>query len=197
MKANIKIKNILCQIRERPTDSSPVTKILDPSEAVYLVTGYIKGWYFIEEFYSWIKTEDCIVVEKLEDFEEDDFSNGSVSEDHSTVLPTDYDGEAIINAINGAIKNKIEADKIYFVDGDHQYNLQTLLKSLNSSLVDIQDAVRKIANYPDIPAIPANSTNGMALVIETDINGKKICTWTKVKYPDLANIPDTSQGSEW
>lgn len=197
MKANIKIKNTLCQIRERPTDSSPVTQVLDPSEKIYLITGYIKGWYFIDELYSWIKTEDCIVIEKLEDFSDEDFSNGSTGVEGPVILPTDYDGEAIINAINKAIRNKIEADKIYFIDGDKQYNLQTLLKSLNSSLIDIQDAVRKIANYPDIPAIPVGSTNGMALVVETDINGKKICTWTKVKYPDLANIPDTSQGSEW
>lgn len=196
MKAKIKIKNMETTVRERPTEASTLLKTVDISEEIHLVTSYIKGWYYIDELRGWVKVSDVIITEKIEDFEDDDMSNGS-NPDNSN-KPLIYDSEEIIKAINDDTKNLIRSDKIYFIVDDKQINLQTLLKSLNNSLIDMQDAVNKIAKMPNIPSLPQNVAEGNVLCVAKDTEDEKLkCTWKNANYEKLDDIPKDVLASEW
>lgn len=191
MKVKVKVKNI-AQVRAKPTSASVLLSTLrsDDAQDNYLATKLQHGWYFVDETHGWINSIDLKVIEIIEDFDDD---NGSVDtkpdENNSNNI---YDGDELIAAINKATTT-LNASKISFIvtdeNGTKEVNLQTMLKSMQLALDDMQDVIVKINRMPEIPSVPI-MINGIKYVLKSYIdNDINKLVWEQVDYPEISNTP--------
>lgn len=200
MDIRVKIKNKNSEVRTRSNDSSAVMRLLQPTSTIYTATNYAKGWYYLKECVGWVKVSDILVMQIIEDIDFDDFNQGSSDIDQPTP-ETEYDGDDIIDAINNDTSSKkyIDASKIACIIGNEQVNLQTLMAAYNSSLDDMQNAVRKIEDMPEIPKF-VDSDENKALMIRTVTENKETsikAQWSEIEHTDVHNIPVTVLKSDW
>lgn len=190
MKAIVKIKNNETQLREKNAEASTLLRLLNGTEEL-TVTDYKKGWYFVKEYSGWVRVIDVIVTQKIEDFDDEDLSNGTNGED--PVNPSGgnvYDAAEIVKCINTGNSN-IRGNKIYIIDGSDQLNLETLIKSLNNSLKDIDGVLDKVEAMPVIPALSDMNKEGqiLSVYVDPEDNTKLLCGWVYGDYTKLKNIP--------
>lgn len=191
MKVKVAVKEI-AQVRAKPTNASMLLSTLrsDDAHDSYLATKLQHGWYYIDEMYGWVNSIDLQVIQIIEDFDDDDSSIDSTP-DHNTNTSF-YDGEEIISAINKAYST-INASKITFLvtdtNGTREINLQTMLRSMQLALDDMQDVIVKVNTMPDIPRLPL-MMDGVKYVLQSEIvNGEPILTWEQMDYDDISHTP--------
>ena len=126
---------------------------------------------------------------------DDDPGAGTITPDPDK--ETIYDPEEVIKAFNKAT-NFADASKIYFLVDGKQVILTTLLKSLDSSLVDMQTVVTKVQNMEAIPLLDNKVEGAVPVVVENpDSLGNFIIKWTKLSYDQLDNLPNLNEIREW
>lgn len=191
MKVKVKVKNI-AQVRANPTSASVLLSTLrsDDAQENYLATRLQHGWYYVDETHGWINSIDLKVIEIIEDFDDDNGSIDTKPDDNKD--DNTYDGDAIIAAINKATTT-LNASKISFIvtdeSGTKEVNLQTMLKSMQLALDDMQDVIVKINRMPEIPSVPV-MINGIKYVLKSyiDSDNNKL-VWEQVDYPEISNTP--------
>ena len=192
MKVKVKVKEI-AQVRAKPTSASTLFTTLrsDDAQDVYLATKLQHGWYFVDETRGWINSIDLEVVEILEDFNDnDDSSIDSIPEQNPN--NSNYNGDDLISAINKAITT-INASKITFIvtdeNGTREINLQTMLKSMQLALDDMQDVISKVNSMPNIPVVPI-MVNGITYMLKArNADGDNELVWEQLDYPEISNTP--------
>ena len=188
MLLKVSIKNTLSQVRREPGFSSSVVSILAPAVGVtYSATKMFKGWFYLSDISAWVEVGDITIVEEIEPYDPtEDYGSGT-----TPVIPTPDDGvlslDDIVNGINTG-NYRINSDKISFTDNGTEYNLITFLKTVNNSLLNMNNAVIKMNTLPAIPALPASELleNGMALIVKDGV-----LTWSKIDTTELANTVET------
>lgn len=195
MDYRINIKNVHAQIRERSNNASAALDITPVLNQEYRVTDYVKGWYYVEDFKGWVEVVNTILLRVVEPGDDDDPSSGTITPDPDE--ETIYDPEEVIKAFNKAT-NFADANRIYFLVDGKQVVLTTLLKSLDSSLVDIQTVVTKVQNMEAIPLLDNKVDGAVPVVVEDPDNlGKFIIKWTRLSYEQLDNLPTLNEIREW
>lgn len=192
MKYNVKVKNV-AQIRTEPTFSSVLLKTLtSEDDTTYTATKLNHGWYYLEEVYGWTQSIDVIVISIDEEYDDSDNNNPDV--DNGGSSSATLTGDEIINKINKASYAKINANKIIFTmtddSGTREINLDTMLKSMQLSLDDMQDVIAKVSTMPNIPSLPV-MINGIKYVLKSYNNedGTKKLVWEQVDYSEINNVP--------
>ena len=190
MKVKVAVKEI-AQVRAKPTNASVLINTLKSNDAQdsYLATKLQHGWYYIDEMYGWVNSIDLQVIEIIEDFDDD--SSIDSTPDHSTNTSI-YDGDEIISAINKAY-NTINASKITFLvtdsNGTREINLQTMLKSMQLALDDMQDVIVKVNAMPDIPRLPLMMDSVKYVLKSEIVNDEAILTWEQMDYDEISHTP--------
>ena len=190
MLLKVSIKNSLSQVRREPGFSSPIVGVLEPATGVtYSATKMFKGWFFLTDITAWVEVGDINIVQEVEPYDPtEDYGSGTIP-----VIPTPDDGvlslSDIVNGINTG-NYKINSDKISFTDNGTEYNLITFLKTVNNSLLNMNEAITKMNSLPTIPTLPATNTleNGMALIVKDGT-----LTWSKIDTTELSNTIETDE----
>lgn len=193
MLLKVSIKNSLSQARREPGFSSPIVGVLEPAVGVtYNATKMFKGWFYLTDITAWVEVGDITVIQEIEPYDPtEEYGSGS-----TPVIQTPDDGvltlDEIVNGINMG-NYKINSDKISFSDNGVQYNLITFLKTVNNSLINMNEAINKMNNIPAIPTLPIPSSleNGMALIVK---DGALV--WSKIDTTELSNTIETDDRFE-
>ena len=200
MDVRVSIKYSSIDIRVKPTTASDKIEIENIDTNIeYKATKYIKGWYYISDFKGWVKVVDVI---KRKVYSWGDYGEGTTTDPEK---PTDsdivsYDPNELIKAINQA-SNYIQAGRIFVLIDNKQIILDTLLKSLDNTLTDMENVVTKVGKMETIPLINEFEEGTIPVVVgELDEYTKEMIysiKWTKLSFDQLENIPRIFTVNEW
>ena len=194
MDIRLKIKNKNSEIRANATNASSLFDVDLDTNQEYKATKYANGWYYLEDIRGWISVVNTIVVRILEPWE------GGGTIDPSGEDPkgsSAYDPIEILKAILESTI-LIPAEKIYYFVDNKQVILSTLLRSLDSTLVDMQNVVIKVQNMESIPLLDTEAPGSVPVVVsDPDDPTKILIKWTKLSFEQLDNLPSLLTKSEW
>ncbi len=187
MLIEVNFKRELSQVRNLPSLGSNIIIVMDKTNDIYNAIANRNGWYYIKELFGWAESSDLNVVKVIDPNDDGSFdpttrpNGGSESK---------MNGDEVIDAIHKSTKN-IDCKKVVYVEDDVKYPIYGLIRNINQSFTEMDDAIDKISEIPPIPDLPENLTGNEVLKTIYDEDSKQIkLVWQLLDYGEIDNLPE-------